>query len=47
MDLRVTYNNFDTLLADVTVTHPSPSLNPNITPAMLLNGHFAAQQGEL
>ena len=44
MDLLVKYSDSNTLLADVTVTHPSPSLNQNITPAMLLNGHFAAHR---
>ena len=42
MDLMVTDSDFKTLLADDTVAHPSLSLNQNITPAMLLYGHFSA-----
>ena len=41
MDLVVTDSDFSTLLADVTITHPNPSANQAITPAMMRRGHFA------
>ena len=40
MDLVVTDSDFSTILADVTITHPNPSLNQVISPAMLQPGHF-------
>ena len=44
MDLVVTNSDFNTLLADVTITHPSPSQNQSISPAMLAQGYFAAHR---
>ena len=41
MDLVVTDSDFSTLLADVTITHPNPSTNQAITPAMMRAGYFA------
>ena len=44
MDLMVTDSDFVTLLADVTITHPNPSLNQTITTTMLCPGHFASHR---
>ena len=41
MDLVVTDSDFSTLLADFTITHPNPSANQAVTPAMMRRGHFA------
>ena len=42
MDLMVTDSDFITTLADVTVTHPNPSSNQTVSPAMSSPGYFAA-----
>ena len=44
MDLVVTSSDSQTLLADVTITHPIPAASTTITEAMLLPLHFAKQQ---
>ena len=44
MDLIVTDSNFVTMLADVTATHPNPSINQSISAAMLSPGHFAGHR---
>ena len=44
MDLMVTDSDFVTLLADVTITHPNPSLNQTITTTMLCPEHFASHR---
>ena len=41
MDLVLTSGDFNTILADVTITHPNPSQNQRITEAMTLQGHFS------
>ena len=40
MDILATSSDFEPILADVTITHPSPSNQP-ITPAMITPLHFA------
>lgn len=44
MDLVVTYSDSQTLLADVTITHPAPSISTSITQAMQLPLYFAKHQ---
>ena len=44
MDLVITDSDFNTVLADVTVTHPNPSDNQTITPSMLQRGHFSTNR---
>ena len=44
MDLIVTDSNFVTMLADVTVTHPNPSINQSSSSVMLSPGHFAGHR---
>ena len=47
MDLVITNSDFQTILADATVTHPNPSDNQAISSLMLLPGHFSAQEKHL
>ena len=44
MDLVVTDSDFSTLLADVTITHPNPSINQPVTQSMLQRGHFSSHR---
>ena len=44
MDLVVTHSDSQTLLADVTITHPHPSNTASITEPMQLPLHFAKLQ---
>ena len=41
MDLIVTNSDLSTTLADVTITHPNPSDNQVISPAMLVSNYFS------
>ena len=40
MDQIVTDSDFTTILADMTITHPNPSLNQSVTASMLQPGYF-------
>ena len=44
MDLVVTDSDFSTILADVTITHPNPSINQPVTHSMLQPGHFSSHR---
>ena len=44
MDLVITNSNFQTILADVTITHPNPPDNQAISFSMLQPGHFSANR---
>ena len=44
MDLIITSGDFQTLLADVTITHPHPSSNQRISQNMMTNGYSAAHR---
>ena len=44
MDLVITDGDFSTILADVTITHPNPSLNQQISRPMLQQGYFATHR---
>lgn len=44
MDLVVTHSDSQTLLADVTITHPAPANTTSITESMQLPLHFAKHQ---
>ena len=41
MDLIVTDSYFTTILADVTITNPNPSMNQSVTASMLQPGYFS------
>ena len=47
MDLIITSGNFNTILADVTVTHPNPSSNQSVSPAMQNSGHFSTHREKI
>ena len=44
MDRVVTDSDLNTMLADVTITHPNPSHNQQISSSMLQPGHFATSR---
>ena len=44
MDLVVTDSDFSTILADVTITHPNPSLNQQLTLPMMQPGYFSTNR---
>ena len=46
MDLVVTDSNFTTILDDVAITHPNPSINQSVTQAMLRQGLLLTRKHE-